>query len=68
MRQRGGRVLLATPARTPGVELPLVTTDHEDLDPFAAIQSFYLMVEALARSRQLNPDEPRHLSKVTRTE
>ena len=39
MRQRGGRVLLAAPARTPGVELPLVTTDHEDLDPFAAIQS-----------------------------
>lgn len=43
MRQRSGRVLLAAPARTPGAELPLVTTDHEDLDPFAGIQSFYLI-------------------------
>jgi len=68
MRQRGARVLLAAPAGTPGAELPLVTTAHEDLDPIAIIQSFYLMVEALARSRGLNPDKPRHLSKVTQTE
>jgi glucosamine--fructose-6-phosphate aminotransferase (isomerizing) len=67
MRQRGGRVLLAAPAGTPGAELPLATTAHEDLDPIAAIQSFYPMVEALARARGLDPDQPRHLAKVTRT-
>ena len=32
------------------------------------IQSFYPMVEALARARGLDPDHPKHLSKVTRTQ
>ena len=67
MRQRGARVLLAAPAGTPGAELPLASTGNEDLDPIAAIQSFYPAVEALARARGLDPDRPRHLSKVTRT-
>jgi glucosamine--fructose-6-phosphate aminotransferase (isomerizing) len=67
MRQRGGRVLLAAPVGTPGAELPLATTAHEDLDPIAVVQSFYPMVEALARARGLDPDAPPHLSKVTRT-
>jgi glucosamine--fructose-6-phosphate aminotransferase (isomerizing) len=68
MRQRGARVLLAAPSGTPGCELPLVSTDAKDLDPVAAIQSFYPMVEALARARGLDPDRPRHLAKVTRTQ
>ncbi|HEV8690509.1 MAG TPA: SIS domain-containing protein [Ideonella sp.] len=67
MRERGARVLLAAPAGTPGAELALATTSHEDLDPIAAIQSFYPMVEALAVARGLDPDQPRHLAKVTRT-
>jgi glutamine---fructose-6-phosphate transaminase (isomerizing) len=67
MRRRGARVLLAAPVGTRGAELPLVVTDAEDLDPIAAIQSFYPMVEALARARGLDPDAPRHLSKITRT-
>jgi glucosamine--fructose-6-phosphate aminotransferase (isomerizing) len=67
MRGRGARVLLAAPAGTPGAELELATTGNEDLDPIAAVQSFYPMVEALARARGLNPDEPRHLAKVTKT-
>ena len=53
---------------TPGSELPLAETDAEDLDPIAAIQSFYPMVEALARARGLDPDAPRHLAKVTLTQ
>ena len=67
MRGRGARVLLAAPAGTPGAELELACTGNEDLDPIAAIQSFYPMVEALARARGLNPDQPRHLAKVTKT-
>ena len=67
MGQRGARVLLAAPAGTPGVTLPIVDTGALDLDPVAAIQSFYPMVEALARARARNPDEPPHLNKVTRT-
>ena len=68
MRQRGARVLLAAPAGTPGCDLPLTATGHVDLDPIAAVQSFYRMVEALARARGLDPDKPRHLNKVTRTQ
>lgn len=68
MRRRGARVLLAAPPGTPGAELPLVPTANEDLDPISAVQSFYPMVEALARMRGLDPDQPRHLAKVTRTQ
>jgi glucosamine--fructose-6-phosphate aminotransferase (isomerizing) len=67
MRDQGARVLLAAPLGTPGCTLPLVTTANEHLDPIAAIQSFYPMVEALSRERGMNPDAPPHLAKVTRT-
>jgi glucosamine--fructose-6-phosphate aminotransferase (isomerizing) len=67
MRGRGARVLLAAPAGTPGAELPLACSGNEDLDPIAVVQSFYPMVEALARARGNDPDQPRHLAKVTKT-
>jgi len=67
MRQRGARVLLAAPRGTPDAELPLVETGAADLDPLSAIQSFYPMVEALAKARGMDPDKPQHLKKVTRT-
>ena len=67
LRAHGARVLLVAPAGTPRADLTLTTTESEDLDPIAAIQSFYPMVEALARARGLDPDAPRHLAKVTRT-
>ncbi|GAB1388838.1 MAG: glucosamine-6-phosphate deaminase [Rubrivivax sp.] len=68
MRARGAKVLLAAPPGTPGAALPLLATAHEDLDPITIAQSFYRMVEALAHARGLDPDRPRHLAKVTRTE
>ena len=68
MRQRGADVWLAAPMGTPGAQLPLATSGHAELDPIAVVQSFYPMVEALARARGLDPDSPRHLSKVTRTQ
>ena len=37
------------------------------LDPIVAIQVFYMMAARLAVARGLDPDKPRHLSKVTRT-
>ncbi|WP_367846838.1 SIS domain-containing protein [Rhodoferax sp. WC2427] len=67
MRQRGAHVLLAAPANVPSRDLTLATAPHEDLDPITAIQSFYLLVEAVARARGQDPDKPRHLSKVTST-
>lgn len=67
LRGRGAHVLLAAPAGTPGAELPLALTGHEDLDPIAVAQSLYPMVEALARLRGYDPDAPPNLAKVTRT-
>ena len=67
MRLRGAKVLLAAPAGTPGANLPIVETASSDLDPISLIQSFYPLVEALARARGRNPDEPRFLAKVTKT-
>jgi glucosamine--fructose-6-phosphate aminotransferase (isomerizing) len=68
MRGRGARVLLAAPAGTPEANLPIVETAHPDLDPISAIQSFYPLVEAVARARGNDPDRPPHLNKVTRTQ
>jgi glutamine---fructose-6-phosphate transaminase (isomerizing) len=68
LRERGATVLLAAPAGTPNAELALTPTAHEHLDPIAVVQSFYPMVEQLARARGFDPDRPRHLSKVTRTQ
>ena len=67
MRLRGAKVLLAAPTGTPGADLPVVETASVDLDPISLIQSFYPMVEQLARQRGRNPDEPRFLAKVTKT-
>ena len=68
MRGRGAKVLLAAPADTPGCNLPIVASAADELDPISAIQSFYPMVEALARARGCDPDRPRHLAKVTCTQ
>jgi glucosamine--fructose-6-phosphate aminotransferase (isomerizing) len=67
MRQRGAHVILAAPPDVPGRQLTLTPAGHSDLDPITAIQSFYLLVEAVSRARGLNPDRPPHLSKVTST-
>jgi len=67
MRARGAHVLLAAPSGTPGSQLVIAESTSIELDPIAAIQSFYPMVEALARARGFDPDRPRHLAKVTRT-
>ena len=67
MRERKAKVLLAAPADVKGRDLTLATTGAEELDPIAAIASFYPMVEALARARGKDPDQPRYLNKVTTT-
>lgn len=71
LRKRGATVLLASTLS--GAQLPIAiesvntSSAHSLLDAVSAVQSFYLMVEALARARGLDPDHPPHLSKVTRT-
>ena len=67
MRTRGAKVFLAAPDDVKSADLRLISTASEDLDPIAVIQSFYPMVEALARARGFNPDQPKFLAKVTKT-
>lgn len=67
MRARGAQVLLAAPADVASRQLTLAMADDPVLDPLLAIQSFYLMAARLSKQRGLDPDQPRHLSKVTRT-
>ena len=67
MRGRGARVLLAAPDDIAERDLTLPVAATPDLDPIVAIQSFYVMAAQLARARGMDPDRPRHLSKVTRT-
>jgi glucosamine--fructose-6-phosphate aminotransferase (isomerizing) len=68
MRQRGARVLLAAPEDVASRDLTLPTSPTAELDPIVAVQAFYSLAAQLAVARGLNPDQPRHLSKVTRTE
>lgn len=67
MRGRGANVLLAAPADVKERNLTMATAATPDLDPIAAIQSFYVMAAHLSVARGLDPDKPRHLSKVTKT-
>ena len=67
MRGRGARVLLAAPADIAERDLTLPVAATPDLDPIVAIQSFYVMAAHLSKARGMDPDRPRHLSKVTKT-
>jgi len=67
MRGRGARVLLAAPSDVAERDLTLPVAATPDLDPIVAIQAFYVMAAHLSRARGMDPDRPRHLSKVTKT-
>ncbi|HEY5800420.1 MAG TPA: SIS domain-containing protein [Burkholderiaceae bacterium] len=67
MRDRGARVLLAAPDDVAERDLTLPVAPTPDLDPIVAIQAFYVMAAQLAVARGMDPDRPRHLSKVTKT-
>ena len=47
--------------------LPVPRAPHPTLAPILQIQAFYRMVNALACDRGHNPDQPRHVQKVTHT-
>ncbi|MEM9435683.1 MAG: SIS domain-containing protein [Pseudomonadota bacterium] len=49
------------------MSLPVARAHHPLLDPLCLIVSFYVMVEAMAKARGLDPDAPPRLRKVTQT-
>jgi glucosamine--fructose-6-phosphate aminotransferase (isomerizing) len=48
--------------------LPVVRADQPEADAICLIQSFYGLTERLARRLGIDPDRPRNLQKVTRTQ
>lgn len=72
LRAQGAHLLVASAvpealalADTP---LPLPAPLHPMLDPIAAVQAFYLMIDAVAAERGMDPDRPPALmGKVVRT-
>lgn len=67
MTGKGATVFTTSSKAQRATSLPTVQTGHPLTDPIALIVSFYGLVEAVARARGINPDEPRHLNKVTET-
>ncbi|WP_434386512.1 SIS domain-containing protein [Melittangium boletus] len=55
---------LAVPGALP---LPSISGAHPAIVPLCHVQSFYMAVHRLAVARQLDPDVPVHLRKVTET-
>ncbi|QQR41148.1 SIS domain-containing protein [Devosia rhizoryzae] len=64
---QGARAFLTSDRPGPASRLPFAATGHPITDPLSLIVSFYGFVEALARHRGLNPDQPPMLRKVTET-
>ncbi len=66
VRERGGRVYIVGTTIPDTTGLPAIAS-HPALEPILQIQSFYRAVNALAVRRGHDPDNPRHLRKVTET-
>lgn len=64
---KGAKVFITSDRAAQATCLPAARSDHPLTDPIALIVSFYALVEQVARARGINPDEPRHLKKVTET-
>ncbi len=67
LHNRGAQIFSATAAAIDGPRLPIAPTGHALTDPISIGLSFYRFVEAVAVARGHNPDQPRHLKKVTET-
>lgn len=63
----GGQVFVTTPLARKAQVIDVPRTGHMLTDPLVLIAGFYAMIERLAILRGFNPDQPRHLKKVTET-
>lgn len=67
LADQGAKAFLTSDRPGAARRLPFAATGHPLTDPLSLVVSFYGFVEALARHRGLNPDEPPMLKKVTET-
>jgi glutamine---fructose-6-phosphate transaminase (isomerizing) len=65
--EQGARVFITSDQAEKARPLPFAATGHPLTDALVQIASFYEFVEMLARMRGFDPDQPRHLRKVTET-
>ena len=63
----GGAAVIVAGCEAPGALVLPTVSAHPAVQPILLIQSFYRLVEALARARGMDPDHPPHLRKVTET-
>lgn len=64
---KGASVFVTSAKAGQATMLPAARTAHPLTDPISLIVSFYAMVEQVAVSHGIDPDQPRHLRKVTET-
>jgi len=64
---KGASVFISSAGVSRATTLPHAATGHPITDPLTLIVSFYAFIEAFARRRGLNPDQPPNLRKVTET-
>jgi glucosamine--fructose-6-phosphate aminotransferase (isomerizing) len=67
LADKGAAIFITSDSAGKATRLPFAATGHPLTDPLALIVSFYAFVEAFARRRGLNPDQPHNLRKVTET-
>ncbi|RED51592.1 SIS domain-containing protein [Aestuariispira insulae] len=67
LRSKGARAFVAETEGKSDWHLPIVPDMPAATAPIAMIQSFYLLVNAIALARGYDPDRPANLQKVTET-
>lgn len=67
MARKGARVFATSPVPDHAQQREATRTGYPLKDPIPLIAGFYAMVEQVAAARSIDPDAPRHLSKVTKT-
>jgi glutamine---fructose-6-phosphate transaminase (isomerizing) len=67
LARRGVDVFVTSQMQSAASHLPFARGSHPLTDPLLLVVSFYAFIEQLARRLGLNPDEPPHLRKVTKT-
>ncbi|MBF9032809.1 SIS domain-containing protein [Rhodobacterales bacterium HKCCE2091] len=67
LASKGATVFATTPKVRKATALPAARTGHPLTDPLALIVTFYGLIEGMAVSMGIDPDQPRHLKKVTET-
>lgn len=67
LAEKGARVFVTSDQSRTAAAIEPIRTKHPLTDPLTLIVSFYAMVERLAMDRGIDPDQPRHLKKVTET-